>query len=161
MRLHIVAAFDDDMNMGLDGKLPWKLKDDIKHLKKITYNNIIVMGKKTYDSIGKPFKNRINVVFTSDKNIQSNEKIGLYFVTNIHEYYMLLPKIKANRNIYVIGGRQIYKMFLPYADELIFTHVKGQFNGDIKFPGIDFNRWTPYHQIKNRDFVIKYYKKSY
>ena len=161
MRLKLIVAFDEDMTIGKDGKLPWNIKEDLKHFKKVTTGNVVLMGRKTYQSIGKPLPDRINVVFTKDKEIHSNEKLGLYYVSSMNDYYMLLPKIKTNRDIYVIGGRQIYTMFLPYADELIITHVKGHFEGDTKFPMLDLSKWIIHKEIEGKDFSIKYYKRYY
>ena len=161
MRLHVIVAIDDDYNMVFKDKIPWTFKDGITHFKKMTLNNIVVMGRKTYDSIGKSLKNRINVVFTSDEEILSDEKLGLYYVSNMSEYYALLPKIKADRDVFVIGGRQIYDLFLPYADRIIIAHVKGHFDNNIKFPSVDLSKWKSTNEIKRKDFTIKYYSKFY
>lgn len=127
--ISIAVATDSKGGIGKDNKLIWNIPSDLKRFKEITTkkqigitNNKIVMGKKTYDSIGRELPNRVNIVL-SLKNKCS------YSVEDILDYNKRFPE----EEIFVIGGQQIYKQFLPYTDKIYLTKVKGDFEADKFF----------------------------
>ena len=147
----IVAAIGTDGEIGYDNKLPWKLKSDLKNFKNLTSDHIVLMGRKTYESIGKPLPNRINIVISSDKSLQSQNTKTLFFESNINEAFMLIQNNFKGMNLYVIGGGKIYTEFLigeysKFVDECFITHV---YNDEIEhpnmvyFPEIKSSVWKP------------------
>jgi dihydrofolate reductase len=130
--ISFVVAMDDNRAIGKDNDLPWYLPNDLKHFKKTTMGKPIVMGRKTYESIGKPLPGRENIVVTRD---QSYEAEGTTIVHSVDEV------LQMNAEICVIGGTEIFKMFLPVADRLYITEIHHTFDADTYFPELNDNEW--------------------
>lgn len=114
----IIVAMDRNGLIGAKGRLPWHLPSDLRFFRDTTLGQIVVMGSKTYESIGKPLPNRINMVL-SRKTGCTIERV--------------LELSKGN-NVFVIGGAEVYRQFMPLADRLIITHIDAEFEGDTYFP---------------------------
>ncbi|ANX13443.1 dihydrofolate reductase [Fictibacillus arsenicus] len=131
--ISFVVAMDENRAIGKDNDLPWYLPNDLKHFKKTTMGKPIVMGRKTYESIGKPLPGRENIVVTRD---QSYEAEGTTIVHSVDE----VLQINAEE-ICVIGGSEIFKQFLPVADRLYITEIHHTFEADTYFPELNDNEW--------------------
>jgi dihydrofolate reductase len=144
MKLNLIVAVASNGVIGGDNKLLWHLPADLKYFKQLTTNNTIIMGRKTYDSIGRPLPNRTNIVISRNKNITIN---GCYTVTSlenaIKKAQELFVSNEANQEqqIFVIGGAQIYKLALETADKIYLTEIKANFEGDTFFEKIDESLW--------------------
>lgn len=136
--LSIITAFSNNYVIGLDNKLPWSLPADLKRFKEITTGHPIIMGRKTYESIGRPLPKRTNIVLTSDINYNPHPNV---LVCNSIEEIFELINVDCDVEYFVIGGESIYKEFLPYASKLYITEILGVVKGDTYFPKIDFNEW--------------------
>ncbi len=136
--ISILVAMDKDGLIGKDNDLPWRLPNDLKYFKQLTTNHTILMGRKTYESIGRPLPNRINVVLTRNKDFQPE---GCQVVHSIEEVQKLF-KEESNDELFVIGGSDIFKLLLPYTDRLYITKIDERFEGDTFFPEIDFDSWN-------------------
>jgi dihydrofolate reductase len=132
--ISFVVAMDENRAIGKDNDLPWYLPNDLKHFKKTTMGKPIVMGRKTYESIGKPLPGRENIVVTRD---QSYEAEGTTIVHSVDE----VLQINAEE-ICVIGGSEIFKQFLPVADRLYITEIHHTFEADTYFPELNDNEWN-------------------
>lgn len=119
-----IVAYDLNGNIGDGGKIPWHLKGDFANFKKITSGHTVVMGRKTFDSIGKPLPNRKNVVLTRDMNWARE---GVEVVHSLEDVF------KYQEDIFVLGGEEVYRLLMPYVDKLYVTKVYGSFSGDAKF----------------------------
>lgn len=132
--ISIVVATDSTGGVGKDNKLMWNIPSDLKRFKEITtknqiginnnINNIVIMGRKTYESIGRKLSDRVNVV------LSLKDKYG-YSIT--FEDILAYNERYPDEEIFIIGGEQIYKQFLPYADKIYLTRVKGDFGADKFF----------------------------
>lgn len=135
----LIVAFDDEKLIGKDGTLPWYFKEDLAYFKKITEHHKVVMGRVTYESILKslkhPLPNRENIVVTRQRLNDSD-------ITVVNDLEHYLKAIKPEEKVFVIGGRMIYNITLPYADKLYITHVKGRYHGDTYFPDYDESKFT-------------------
>jgi dihydrofolate reductase len=131
--ISFVVAMDENRAIGKDNDLPWYLPNDLKHFKKTTMGKPIVMGRKTYESIGKPLPGRENIVVTRD---QSYEAEGTTIVHSVDE----VLQINAEE-VCVIGGSEIFKQFLPVADRLYITEIHHTFEADTYFPELNDNEW--------------------
>lgn len=131
--ISFVVAMDENRAIGKDNDLPWYLPNDLKHFKKTTMGKPIVMGRKTYESIGKPLPGRENIVVTRD---HSYEAEGTTIVHSVNE----VLQIDAEE-ICVIGGSEIFKQFLPVADRLYITVIHHIFDADTYFPELNDNEW--------------------
>lgn len=134
MRIALVVAYDEDNVIGINNKLPWNLPEDLKWFKSVTTNNIILMGSNTFDSIGKPLPNRDNLVLS--RNRKSIE--GCRVFDDLLDA-MLYAAIR-DKDLYIIGGEEVYKQALPLVDKLYITHVKGKHEGDSFFPELDLKK---------------------
>jgi len=133
--ISIIAAVSKNGVIGVDNKLPWDLPEDLKKFKEITTGNVVIMGRKTYESIGKSLPNRINIVVTRDKN---------FFVPGVLSANSLdsaLLKAGGNKDIFIIGGGEIYKQSMDFVDKLYITEVDMEVEGDTTFPKIS-NTWN-------------------
>ena len=128
--IKIIVAQSNNRVIGKDNKLLWRQSDDLKRFKSLTLNNKVVMGRKTFESIGKPLPNRENYVLTRN-NIQIN---GCKILNNPDDV------LDLEGDIFIIGGGEIYKKFLTLADEIYLTQVDCELDGDTFFPPIT-NDW--------------------
>lgn len=142
--INLIVALDQNNLIGKDNDLPWHYKEDLKYFKETTMNQTVLMGKKTFYSIvsrtGKLLPNRKMIVATLDKSFSYE---GVEVVNDLIDF---LKNIKED--IFVIGGSQIYKLSLPYVDRLYITHVNKEYEGNVYFPPID---WNKYKKISQRD----------
>ena len=132
----IVAAIGRNNALGKDNQLLWRLPKDLRHFKELTENHPVVMGRKTYESIGKPLPNRTNIV-VSRKSGWFEE--GILIVSTLKEALKFAKKI--NENIFIIGGGEIYKQTMDQADRLEITLVDADPDADTFFPAIDPKIW--------------------
>jgi len=135
MRLSIVVALDDNRLIGKDNRLPWYLPADLAFFKKITTGNSILMGRKTYDSIGRPLPNRRNIVITRNSEISIK---GCEIVNSIEK---ALSITKDEEEVMVIGGANLFEQLLPVVSRLYITHIEGEFEGGTYFPDYDESEW--------------------
>ena len=141
MKIVLVAAIGENNVIGRDGQLPWRLKSDLQHFRKLTINKPVIMGRKTYASIGKPLKDRTNIVLTSDLGLPAP---GTVLATSMDEALALARQDAAARGvdeIMIIGGSDVFAAMLPVADRLEITHVHASPDGDVTFPPIDPKLW--------------------
>lgn len=132
----IIAAIGNKNALGKDNQLLWKLPKDLKHFKTLTENHPVVMGRKTYESIGKALPNRTNIVVSRKENWFQE---GILIVSTLKEALKFAKKI--NEDFFVIGGGEIYKQTIEVADRLEITQVNGDFEADTFFPKIDPKIW--------------------
>lgn len=131
MMISIIVAIGKNRELGKNNKLLWNIPEDLKRFKKITSDNIVVMGRKTYESIGRPLKNRINIVITRDREYKVE---GAVIVHSLEE---AIKKLKdyENKNVFIIGGGQIYNQAIEIADRLYITLVDEVYpEADTYFP---------------------------
>jgi dihydrofolate reductase len=152
---NMIVAMNEDAIIGIDNKLPWHIPDDLRRFKQITTNHIVVMGRKTFESLPNgPLPNRINVVITRDyDNYQSTNK--LYF-TNYEKSLSLLETLKENtkKEVFIIGGEEIYTLFMPICNLIYLTLVYKpltQLPENRHFPITMDTLRKSYISIKNED----------
>ncbi|MFS1512768.1 dihydrofolate reductase [Chengkuizengella sp. SCS-71B] len=139
--LSIIFAMDQNRLIGKDNQLPWRLPADLAFFKKTTLQHPVLMGRKTYESIGRPLPNRKNIILTQNKNYEAE---GCIVVNTIED---ALNECNDEEN-FVIGGSEIYKLLLPYVNKLYVTHIEHVFNGDSYFPEIDEKIWEQTNKVK-------------
>ncbi len=133
--LSMIVATADDNVIGKDNDMPWHLPADLAYFKKVTLGKPVIMGRKTYESIGRPLPGRRNIVISRDENYQ---KEGIDTVTSVEQALALVQNVEE---IMVIGGGAIYKHCLPAATRLYITHIKASIEGDTRFPDYDDGSW--------------------
>ena len=135
MTVSLVVAASTNNVIGRDGGLPWHLPDDLRHFKRITTGKPVIMGRRTYESIGRPLPDRHNIVMTRDPGYVAE---GCDVVSSVAE---ALDVAGDANEVMVIGGGQVYRDLLLRADRIYMTRVQAEVQGDAFFPGIDGNGW--------------------
>lgn len=134
-RLSLIAAMARNRVIGLHNRLPWRLPADMKRFRELTTGHAIIMGRKTFDSLPRPLPNRTNIVVTRDREYRPDG------ATVVHSIEDAIARAGADREVFVIGGEQIYRQTLPIADRLYLTLVDNDFDGDAWFPAYDAHEW--------------------
>lgn len=137
MIISFVVAAANNNGIGKDGQLPWNLPNDLKHFKNVTWGMPVIMGRKTYESLGKPLTGRKNIVLTR----QSGWKPDGVAVVNKIEDAIFLAKEADVREIMVIGGGEIFKTLFEKAGRIYLTRVDASPEADTFFPAIDPKQW--------------------
>jgi dihydrofolate reductase len=141
MRISLIVAMAENRVIGLNGTMPWHLSEDLKYFKRVTIGAPIIMGRKTFDSIGRALPGRANIIITRDTNYAAE---GVYVV---HDLKSAIEKAcfdavnQGKDEIFVIGGAQIYALALAQADRLYLTEIHQTFAGDAYFPEIQMEDW--------------------
>lgn len=135
MKLSIIVAASQNNVIGKDNQLIWRLSADLKRFKALTTGHHIIMGRKTFDSIGKPLPNRTSIIISHQADYKAE---GCIVVNSLEE---ALEKVPANQEAFIIGGGTIYKEVIDKADKLYLTLVHKKFDGDTFFPKVDEKIW--------------------
>lgn len=136
MKIILIAALAKNRVIGREGALPWRLPDDLARFKALTLGKPIVMGRKTYESIGRPLPKRVNLVLSRSASAIE----GCIIVRSALDAISKARELSADE-LFVIGGEAVYTAFLPHADRLELTHVEAEVDGDAKFPVLDLEEW--------------------
>jgi len=144
MPLSIIVAASRNQVIGKDNQLIWRLSADLKRFKALTTGHHIIMGRKTFESIGKPLPNRTSIIITRQADYTAE---GCIVVNSLDE---ALSKVKDDQEAFIIGGGTIYKEAIDKADKLYLTLVHGKFEGDTFFPEVDTKAWE---SRKREDFM--------
>ncbi len=135
----IIAAVADNRVIGFRNSMPWKIPEDLGYFKSLTVDNIVLIGRKTYESIGRPLPDRINIVFSNRQRFKQ-----AYNVSSAEELSRLIADNKDSwqgKRVFNIGGSSLFHGFLPYTDTIYLTRIYRDFSGDTYFPEIDFDDW--------------------
>lgn len=143
--INIIAALDEKRGIGKNGKLPWHLSEDLKRFKQITSDHTVIMGRKTFESIGRVLPNRTNIIITRDKDFNphksySSENCDVLTANSLEEAIEKAQAKKGSNEIFIIGGGQVYEQAIAKADKLYLTKVEGDFNCDTFFP--DYSQFS-------------------
>lgn len=141
VKLSLIVAVAENGVMGKDNDLPWKISSDMKYFKETTMGKPIIMGRKTFQSIGKPLPGRVNIVITRDRTFTAEGVITALSLEMALEVGMNMALVKSVDEVMVIGGAEIYELCLPDADRLYLTRVHGDVEGDTIFPSLNSEDW--------------------
>lgn len=143
LKLTAIVAMTPERIIGKDGDLPWHLPEDLKLFKRHTTGHPIVMGRKTWDSIGKPLPNRQNIVLTRDTSWSAEGAERIHSPEEVSNLELI------DSEVFIIGGAQIYTLFMPQLDEILVSHVYENHSGDTHFPEFE-------DMFRNVEVVEKY-----
>ncbi|MDR3330414.1 MAG: dihydrofolate reductase [Mycoplasmataceae bacterium] len=148
--ISLIWAQDIHKGIGIDNLLPWNIKEEMDHFRSVTRGQTVVMGQKTFESIGKPLVNRTNVVLSDDLNWK-HEGVVVY-----NDMKKLIDDFKV-QHIYIIGGKTIYQLFAPIADELVVTKLKESYNCN-RFLDIDFSNFELVKSESHEEFTAEWWQ---
>jgi len=144
MTISFIVAAAENNAIGKDNKLPWHLPTDMRYFKNVTWAMPVIMGRKSFEELGKPLGGRQNFVVTRNKNWKAN---GVNVVHTIDQAITLALQTDT-KEIFITGGAEIFKAALPLADRIYLTRVHGIFEGDSFFPELSLNEWK---MVSNRE----------
>lgn len=148
-----IVAYDEKRGLGFNNHLPWNIPEDLKLFKNITINHSVLMGRKTFESIGKPLNHRVNYVLSSSKH----EQDGVIMVRNLASFIELNKD--TDEVIFVIGGASIYTQMIPYCQELYLSEIKGSYEVDTYLTQIDLSQFKLISVTEYHDFTHKVYER--
>ncbi|MGM0613260.1 MAG: type 3 dihydrofolate reductase [Bacteroidota bacterium] len=137
-KISIIVAIAKNRVIGKNNQMPWHLPADLKHFKKITYGSPIIMGRKTFESIGKPLPGRKSIIISRQENLSLN----FDSVEVVHSFSEAAKAANDYAEAFVIGGSDIYQLALPFAEKIYMTKLDLEVEGDTYFPELDSEKWT-------------------
>jgi dihydrofolate reductase len=155
MPVALIAAMTEQGVIGYQNKLPWHFPEELKYFKKVTLGKSIIMGRKTFVSLGsRPLPGRKNIILTQDKNFFANDCLVAHSVEEA-------IKIAGDSGeIMIIGGAQIYQQFLPLATRLYITIIHQDYPGDTYFPTVDWKEWKTISEESKNEYTVKVFDKQ-
>jgi dihydrofolate reductase len=156
MIISIIAAMDELRGIGIDGRLPWHLPADLKRFKSLTMGHHLIMGRKTFATIGKPLPGRTSIVMTRDRNFTVPEYPSeVCRIVHSLEKAFEIAESNGEEEVFMIGGGEIFEQAIKYADRLYLTLVQTKAITDVFFPEIDDSAWiemhTSYHPADSKN----------
>nr|AIA11478.1 Dihydrofolate reductase [uncultured bacterium] len=146
MQIILIAALTDNYVLGKDNQLIWRLPEDLKNFKRLTSGFPVIMGRKTFESLGRPLPNRTNIIITRNTDYQADGCVVAGSLEKAIDY----AKPLTGEQVFVIGGGEIYAQALPLADRMYLTHVHTQLDGDAFFPEFSTQDW---HAAETQHFT--------
>lgn len=153
-RMSLIAAIGSNRELGKNNTLLWNIPEDMKRFRELTTGHAVIMGQKTYESIGKPLPNRTNIIVTVDKEFESKECFVCYSLEEALEKARDID----HEEVFVIGGGSVYRQMIDKADRLYLTLVKGKFQADVFFPEYEhiFSRVISLQKSQDEHFSYEF-----
>jgi dihydrofolate reductase len=158
LKIILIAAVARNNVIGKDGKIPWHSSADFKHFKATTLGNPIIMGRKTFESIGKPLPGRLNIVITRNPESLKKKHKGIEVFDNL-ESAVDFCREQNYEKVFLIGGASVYEEGMKIADEMIISRMKLQVEGDTFFPQFDEKEWRKRTETENEEFSVEVYER--
>lgn len=153
MKIFIIAAMTSVGIIGKGNELPWNIPAELKHFRQTTQGHTVIMGLRTYESIGRPLPNRYNIVL-------SQQPVEIAGVTVFHSVEQALQAAeKIDKDVFIIGGAYTYAQFLPLADKLYLSYIKADYDGDVFFPPVDWSVWCEMERTEYDEFTVVVYER--
>ena len=153
--LSIIAAIDSKNGIGKNGQLLFKIPEDFKRMKTLSMSHPIIMGRKTYESIGRPLPGRTNIVITHNVSLARSLLANVTVASSVEEALEIAKKSPGAKEIFIFGGGEIFKQIMPQVDRIYLTKVEGDFNADTFFP--DYSEFKKVlHQESGQFENLKY-----
>ncbi|WP_306293553.1 dihydrofolate reductase [Paenibacillus sp. 32352] len=137
--ISFIVAMDEQRGIGVDNRLPWHLPADLAFFKRVTSGHTILMGRKTFESIGRPLPKRRNVILTRDRAFTAE---GCEVVHSVEEALERYGAASESGELFVIGGAEVFRLFMPYADKMYITEIAHRFEADTFLDELDLSGWT-------------------
>lgn len=158
MKIVLIAAMAGNGIIGKDGKMPWHSKEEFRHFRKTTLGYPVLMGRKTFESIGQPLEGRLNIILSRDKHKNNELKNNTLVFDNL-DAAIDFCKLDYTK-IFICGGAQIYKQTIKIADEIILSKFHFNAEGDTYFPDIIDDEWQITKEEEFSEFTVFYYERK-
>lgn len=163
--INLIVAIDEDYGIGKDNSIPWHISEDLINFKKLTTNNICIMGRNTWNSLPskfQPLPNRKNIII-SKKFVEQPKYFTnfseVFLASSLEESILISKKLWPDKEIYIIGGNKVYQEAIDnnLIDKFIVTHIRAKHDTDTKFPKIDFSKYKSTLILNRNNFnIIEY-----
>jgi len=164
MQISLIAAIAKNGVIGKDAALPWHFPEDMAFFREITKGKVVIMGRKTFQSLpdnARPLPKRVNIILTRDKQFALPAALGCIIVHSVGDALAAAKKAKGDeQEVMIIGGAEIYALFLPIAERLYLTRISEPYEGDAYFPDINWSDWRLIEERPHTGFVIQTWQKS-
>ena len=158
--ISIIVAHASNYVIGKNGKLPWYIPADLKYFKELTYGCPIIMGRKTFESIGRPLPGRHNIIITRNNKYRSHDCVVMFDIQAALTEAADFAEKNGKSDIFIIGGAEVYKQAMDYADKAYITEVHADFDGDAVFDALNPINWQEisrdYHANEGTDLPYSY-----
>ena len=158
--ISIIVAYASNYVIGKDGKLPWHIPADLKYFKELTYGSPIIMGRKTFESIGRPLPGRHNIIITRNSEYTCDSCVVVFDIQGALKEANNFARENDRGEIFIIGGAEIYRQSMDYVDKVYITEVHADFDGDAVFDISDFSKWQEtsrvYHSNEAMDLPYSF-----
>ncbi len=154
LEIYVIVAMTSERIIGNDNKIPWYIPDDLKMFKQLTTGNVVIMGRRTFESIGKPLPNRHNIIISKSLHSVDGAEVYNNFSDGIRRAKEL------DRKIFCIGGEEIYKRAIEVANFMYISWINDNYDGDTKFPEFDLCDWELVDNVTFKEFSLCYYQKK-
>jgi dihydrofolate reductase len=154
MKIGLIVAMSEDGTIGDNGKIPWHISDDLKRFKRLTMGHPIIMGRKTYESIGKPLPGRTNIVLTRSPRFAAPLQVLKFGSLDVALDHC---RQQGKELVFIVGGSDVYRQALPHANKLFITEVHRCVTGDTKFPDYDRSLWIEVARQGGHEFSFVEY----
>lgn len=158
-KIIIVAIAQNNVIGKANGEMPWHVKEEFKHFKNTTIGHPIIMGRKTFEALGKPLPGRLNIIITRNKNYRVNYEEVLIFDSLINS--IKYCEQKEFEKIFIIGGGEIYSQAIELVDEMIISRMKFEAEGEVEFPKFNSDDWTVEKFMEHEIFDVFIYRRNY
>lgn len=148
MKISIIVAVAEGNVIGNNGKIPWHSREDLKHFRELTTDHHVLMGKKTFDSLGKPLSNRTNMVLSRDHNLKIEGTTVFQDLGDAVKF----AEARNEQELFIIGGQQIYEITLPIAQKIYQTLILEKHEGDTYLPKLSEDKWIETSHEEHLDF---------
>ena len=155
MKISMITAMNKKRVIGFNNAMPWHLPADLQHFKQLTMGKPIIMGRKTFDSIGRALPGRDNVIITHNVHFKPPKTIVCHSIDHVIQQYQNQPEIM------IIGGATIYQQFMPYTTTLYITTIEDNSDGDTFFPQWDTQQWKETHCVEHEPCAINPYRYAF
>ena len=155
--VNIIVAMDDHGLIGKDNALPWHIPEDMKIFRELTVGNVVIMGRKTFESLGRPngLPNRDNVVLTTKPFVDEGVVSWSNSLLDVLDTYS-----GSIKELFIIGGASIYSQALDIADTMYISRVHGSYEGNVYFPDVDWDKWQFIRGDKHETFTFEVYNRK-
>ncbi len=150
--LSIIVAKAKNNIIGKDNKLLWHIPEDLKRFKSLTTGHTIIMGRKTFDSIGRVLPNRKHVILSHNPDFKVHDEN----VEIVHSIDEIKKYIESDEENFVIGGAMIYSLLMPYVTKMYITEIDKNFEGDSVFPPVNHEKWKEVKRVESKDDNLEY-----
>ena len=156
----LIVAYDINRLIGKDGSMPWYIPGELKRFRQLTVNNIVIMGRKTFQALSKPLSDRINIVLSQSESFEGE---NLYTASNLTDALTMAKENWPDKDIFIGGGANLYSQVLDMVDVMYITEIDGQFSGDTYFPEFDeslFDKTVDGHFKSTTDYTYVTYTRK-